>query len=556
MEKKIILKYTLLNAIQHDGKANIQAVLGKLISEDPKVRGKIKKIIPDIKKTVTEVNSLSFDEQKSKIKDLGLRTKRKKVEEERELPPLPNAKKYKKIVMRMAPFPSGPLHIGNARMALLNDEYVKEYKGKLLLVIDDTIGSAAKIPTKEAYKLVKEGLEWLGVKWHKIIYKSDRMGLFYEWSEKLIRMNHAYVCECPKDVLRKNREKGFSCKCRKQKPETNLRKWKKMLNDGYKEGQASVRLKTDMKDPNPAFRDRVLLRISDREHPRVGKKYRVWPMLEFSWAIDDHFLGMTHVLRGKDLIIEDMMEEFIWDILGWKHSEFIHHGMLRFEGLKLSKTQSRMFIEKGIYTGWDDPRTWSLQSFKKRGILPKAIRNFILSFGMSLNDVAVPIDILYSENRKLIDPKANRYFAVRDPVQIKIVNCPKIKKVRVHLHPDFPRRGFREIPVNTEKIFISRQDFKKFKDNEIRLIGLCNVKLDKKAEFTSKEVRQEMKKIQWVSEKNVPIKIIMEDNNIVKCVGEPEIKGLKPNTILQLVRFGFCRIDQTRPKLILYFTHR
>jgi len=556
MKGEILLKHALLNAIEHSGKANVKAVLGKIISEDPKVRNKIKKIIPEIKKTVAEVNLLSLDEQKIKIKELGFDIEKGKVEEEKELPPLPNIKKYKKIVMRIAPFPSGPLHIGNARMALLNDEYVKKYKGKLLLVIDDTIGSETKIPTKEAYKLVKEGLEWLDVKWHKIIYKSDRMKLFYEWAEKLIKMDHAYVCECQKDVLRKNREKGLECKCRKQSPKTNLEKWKKMLKGVYKKGQATVRLKTDMQHPNPAFRDRVLLRITDRKHPRVGKKYHVWPMLEFSWAIDDHFLGITHILRGKDLIMEDMMEKFIWNLLKWEKSEFIHHGMLRFEGLKLSKTQARVLIEKGIYTGWEDPRTWSLQSFKRRGILPEAIRNFILSFGLSLNDVSIPIEILYSENRKLIDPKVNRYFVVINPVQIKIVNAPKIRKVRVNLHPDFPRRGFREIPVNTDKIFISREDFDKFKDTEIRLIGLCNVKLDKIAEFISKEVKPEMQKIQWVSEKNIPIKIIMEGGKIVKCIVEPEIGKLKQNTGLQLIRFGFCRIDQTKPDVLLYFTHK
>lgn len=556
MEEKIILKHTLLNAIQHDGKAEVQAVLGKIISESPKVRNKIKQIIPETKKIVIEVNSLSLDEQKDKIKELGFEIEKKKVEEVKELHPLPNVKKYKKIVMRIAPFPSGPLHIGNARMALLNDEYVKKYKGKLLLVIDDTIGSEAKIPTKEAYTLVKEGLKWLGVKWHKIIYKSDRMKLFYEWTEKLIKMRHAYVCECPKDILRENREMGLECECRKQNPKTNLEKWKKMLEGEYKKGQATVRLKTDMKHPNPAFRDRVLLRISDREHPRVGKKYHVWPMLEFSWAIDDHFLGVTHILRGKDLVMEDMMEEFIWNLLGWKHPEFIHHGMLRLEGLKLSKTQARMLIDKGVYTGWDDPRTWSLQSLKRRGFLPEAIRNFILSFGLSLNDVSVPVEILYSENRKLIDPKVDRYFAVIDPVQIKIVNAPKVKKVRVQLHPDSPRRGFREIPVNTDKIFISKEDFEKFKGKEIRLIGLCNVKLDKRAKFTSREVKMEMQKIQWVSEKNIPIKIVMEDGNIVKCIGEPEIRKLKPNNGLQLIRICFCRVDQTKPEFILYFTHR
>ena len=71
--------------------------------------------------------------------------------------------------------------------------------------------------------------------------------------------------------------------------------WKAMLDGEYEEGGAVLRLKTDMQDPNPAFRDRVLFRVSNREHPRVGTRYHVWPMLEFSWAVDDHLLGVTHV---------------------------------------------------------------------------------------------------------------------------------------------------------------------------------------------------------------------------------------------------------------------
>jgi glutamyl-tRNA synthetase len=169
----------------------------------------------------------------------------------------------------------------------------------------------------------------------------------------------------------------------------------------------------------------------------------------------------------------------------------------------------------------------------------------------------VPVDILYSENRKLIDPKVNRYFAVIDPVQIKIVNPPKVKKVRVHLHPDFPRRGFREIPVNTNKIFISGQDFEKFKGKEIRLIGLCNVKLGKRAKFTSKEVKMEMQKIQWVSEKNVNIESVWNDGSIKKFIGEPQMKDLNINDCIQITRIGFFRVDNIDKKTIkLYFTHK
>ena len=81
-----------------------------------------------------------------------------------------------------------------------------------------------------------------------------------------------------------------------------------MFSGEFGEGRAVLRAKTDMKHKNPAFRDRVLCRISDRRHPRVGTRYKVWPMLEFSWAVDDIELGMTHVIRGKDLYMEDLMK--------------------------------------------------------------------------------------------------------------------------------------------------------------------------------------------------------------------------------------------------------
>jgi glutamyl-tRNA synthetase len=554
MNKKIILKYTLLNAIQHDGKANVQAVLGKILAEKPELKNRIKDVILDIQKIVKDVNSWDKRKQENEMKKLGV-TIEKRVEEIKELPDLPNAK-IGKVVMRLAPFPSGPLHIGNARMVILNDEYVKKYKGQLLLVIDDTMGSEEKFIIPEAYDLIIDGLDWLGVKYHRLIYKSDRLQLFYEAAENLIKKNLAYVCECDAETLRKNRADGIECAHRNHSIEENLRKWQDMLEGKYREGEAVLRLKTDMKHPNPAFRDRVLLRIVEREHPRVKRKYRVWPMLEFSWAIDDISLGITHILRGKDLIMEDMMEEFIWDKLGWKKPEFIHYGLLSIKEAKLSKTEARKAIERKEYSGWDDPRTWSLQSLRRRGIRPEAIRKFILSMGLSLVDITVPAEILYAENRKIIDPECNRYFAVFDPTEIRITHAPKVEKARVPLHPDFKERGYREIPVNTERIFISKEDFEKFNNEKVRLIGLFNIELKKEAKFIGKEIVTKMPKIQWVSEENVPIKIVMDEGKIKNGLAEPEIKNLRVGETIQLQRFGFARVDQIEPEIVLYFAHK
>ncbi|MEM5797079.1 MAG: glutamate--tRNA ligase [Candidatus Aenigmatarchaeota archaeon] len=548
--RDLIYKHALLNAVEHKGKADLQAVIGKVIAENPSLKEKIKDIIQEAQKIIADVNSLSLEDQKTILNKLGVKLEEEKIVQ-LGLPELSNVIPGK-VVMRLAPYPSGPLHIGNARMVILNDEYVKKYKGKLLLVFDDTIGSEEKFVIPEAYKMIIDGLKWLNVKYHKVFYKSDRLKLFYKVAEELINKNALYVCECSPKTLRENRIKGLACKHREQSVKTNLEKWKLMLKGKYKEGKATVRLKTDMQHHNPAFRDRVMLRIVERKHPRVDKRYKVWPMLEFSWAVDDHFLGVTHILRGKDLVIEDMVEDFIWNIMGWNKPEILHYGILNLEGIKLSKTEARKLIEKKIYKGWDDPRTWSLQSLEKRGIQPEAIRNFIISMGLSLADVNVPIEILYAENRKLIDRISNRYFCVLDPVKISVKEA-KVKSTKALLHPDFPSRGYRKIPVNVNKIYIERKDFENFHDKEVGLMNLFSIKLGKNAELTSKDVKYEIQKIHWVSEPNVKIKIIMPDGKELNALSEPAIKNLKKGSIVQFPRIGFAKFDK---KMTFYFAHK
>jgi glutamyl-tRNA synthetase len=554
--KDTILKHALINAVGHSGKARVGAVLGSMIAGDPSFKSKIKELTPQIKKVVDEVNSWELKKQKVKMKKLGLKIEKKV--EKTGLPPLPNAKKGK-LVMRIAPYPSGPLHIGNARMVILNDEYVKMYNGKLLLVFDDTIGSKRKFIIPEAYDLIKDGLKWLGVKTARPIYKSDRLKIFYKYAKQMIEKNLAYVCTCTAGTLRKNRREGMECACRKMKPKDNLKRWEGMLDGEYKEGEAILRLKTDMKHPNPAFRDRVLMRIADRKHPRTGKKYKVWPMLEFSWAIDDHELGVTHVLRGKDLTIEDMMEDYIWEKMGWKKAEFVHYGLLNIKDVKLSKTKSRIAIEEGNYSGWEDPRTWSMQSLRRRGITPEAVRNFIVGLGMSLADIVIPKEILYAENRKVIDAKANRYFALLDPIKLAIRNAPKTKSVKASLHPDFPKRGKRKITVDSSKVYIDRSDFERLYGQDVGLINLYTIKMERKqgkVDFVSKEIRMEDRKVQWVSEPNVKIKVVMPDGSVHKGIAEPGIKKAKVGDTVQLVRLGFCRVDKRGKETVLYFAHK
>lgn len=447
---------------------------------------------------------------------------------------LPELENNKNVVMRLAPFPSGPLHIGNARTFIINDEYVKKYKGKLSLFMDDTIGSAKKPILKDAYGLIEDGLKWLGVRYSKVHYKSDRLQIYYKYAEEIIKKDYAYVCRCPDDILRKNRENMVSCGCRSNSIEKNLDEWKNMFK--LKEGKAVLRIKTDMKHENPAFRDRVLFKISDREHPRTKKRYRIWPLLDFSWAIDDHLLGITHIIRGKELMMETEMENFIWDIFKWKKPIIIHTGLLQLEGIKISKSKSRDEVLKGKYKGWDDPRTWSLQALRRRGINSKAIRDFILSCGVNENEITAPVDVLYGMNKKYIE-KSKRFFFVEDPKKLVIKDAPSLS-VELEMHPDF-KLGKRKLKSGKE--FYVQDEL--VKGQVYRLMHLLNFK-DKK--FISREYDKDLKAkpIHWVNvEDCVNVEVLMDDGSVKKGFAEKTINVLKKKEICQFERNFFVRME-------------
>ncbi|MFA5895488.1 MAG: glutamate--tRNA ligase [Thermoplasmata archaeon] len=550
-------KYALQNAVFHGGKAEAKAVLGKLLAEDPSLRPRAQQVSGEVERVVAEVNRLDAESQRAELAVLApeLLEKPKGESGPKELPPLPDAVDGK-VVCRLAPYPSGPLHIGNARAFVLNDAYVKRYHGRLLLVFDDTIGSEEKPLLPEAFDQVRQGLDWAGVEYHEVLYKSDRIPIHYEWAEKLLETGSAYACMCDAETLRKNREAGKACVHRSQDADETIAIWEAMLAGEYEEGGAVLRLKTDMQDPNPAFRDRVLFRVADREHPRVGTKYHVWPMLEFSWAIDDHLLGVTHVIRGKDLVIEDDMETRLWDILGIeRRPHFVHFGILRFKDLELSKSRYRREIAAGNLTGIDDPRTWSLQSLRRRGIRPAAVRDFVLSFGLSQADVEVAAETLYAENRKLIDKDANRYFFVPEPVTVEVEGLPPVETVKVPLHPDFPGRGARVLPVGP-KLHVAREDFERFRGQEVRLKDFCNVALDHHAKFLSLE-NKDIPKVQWVGHGGVQTKVVMPTGFESHGLAEPTVASLHVDDVVQFERIGFARIDHvSKAEVRAYFAHR
>src|SRR3972149_9130505 len=241
----IILKHALLNAAEHEGKANANAVLGKVIAEIPEIKNKISEIINIIHATVEEVNSLSIEEQQEKIKKLGIKRITRKKEEKYELSELPDAK-IRKVITAFPPEPSKYPHIGHAKAALINYLYAKKYKGKFILRFEDSNPELAK---KEYYDEIISGLKWLAIKWDKLDYLTNHLPEYYKSVEILLKKDSAYVCSCKQETIKKKRAAGETCEHRKQRAKEKLQLWKKMFKK-FKSGQATVRMNINMQHPN------------------------------------------------------------------------------------------------------------------------------------------------------------------------------------------------------------------------------------------------------------------------------------------------------------------
>lgn len=340
-----------------------------------------------------------------------------------------------------------------------------------------------------------------------------------------------------------------------------------MLEGRYKPGEAVVRIKTDLTHPNPAVRDWPALRIDLKPHPRKGSKYRVWPLYNFAAAIDDHELGITHILRGKEHEINTIRQRYLYAHLGWQYPEVIHYGRLKIEGGVLSKSKIRNGVEKGIYIGWDDPRLGTLKALRRRGFLPESIRQMIIDVGVKPVEATISWDNLCAINRKLLDPLANRFFFVEEPVKLTIKNAPIGFSVEIPYHPSFPDRGIRRFSIPSAEItfLVSSKDKGLLRPgSRLRLMHLFNVQVNESlsedeyvGSFISFDVeeakRLSLPIIHWVYEReSVKAQILMpaEDKMILHGFCEKSCIELKPNSLVQFVRFGFCRIEEVSESLI------
>lgn len=548
--EEVVRKHVLKNA--HDyGKADAGAVVGKVIAESPDAKKDMKATMALINKTIGEVSTFSkgeIEEQMNKY------TYVEKKEEKKELE-LPNAV-MEKVVTRFPPEPSGYPHIGHAKAAWLDYEGAAVYRGKMVLRFDDT---NPEKESEEYVKAIKNGLAWLGVKWDNESYTSDSMQEIYDYLERLVHAEKAYVCTCSQEKISTGRTEGKSCECRDLPKKAKLERWKEMLEGKYKQGEAIVRYIGDLESQNTVMRDPTLARIITARHFRQKDKYKIWPSYDLAVAVMDHLEGITHPMRSKEYELRNELYYALFSDLGFEKPELVEFSRLAIKNAPISKRLITPLVKEGKVSGWDDPRLPTLEGLKRRGILPDAIKNFVLSLGLSKSESEPGWELLLSENRKLLEPVSKHYFFVRGAAALNVKGLEKKAKLKLHPKEDM---GAREFKVS-EKVYISWDDAEDLKKGEVfRLKDLCNVKLTEKEgkEFEGELVEDSAvpKKIQWVADSNkilckvlVPYDLLNENGEYdpesleeAKGYCEKDCEKLKEGDIIQFERFGFCRLDK------------
>ena len=548
--QQMIWHLALQNAFEYEGKGAVGSVIGRIMSTRQDLRQFGGQISPLVAQSVQKANKLAQDEGLAYIETIladeapHLLEGRKKQEKREGLPDLKNVDGIKPV-FRFAPNPNGPLSFGHARGVVINGTYSKEHDGTFILRFDDT-DTTVKPPSLSAYDFIPKEVEWLlGRPADRIVIASDRIPEYYQHAEKMLNEGFGYVCKCSAEAFRAFRESKSNCPCRDKSVEENMRDWNKMLDGTYKPGDAVVRVKTDMTLKNPALRDWPALRMQDtiqNPHPRptIASTYKVWPLLDFQSAVEDHLQGVTHIIRGKDLMDSTRKQTLLYEHFGWTYPETIYWGRVKVhEWGGFSTSKMRASIENGEYEGWDDPRLPTIQGLQARGIQANALRNFWIELGVTQKDISVPLATLFSHNTKMIDDDAPRLSFVRNPSAIDL-DGEIPESVKLPLHPNHPNKGVRTISLNSPTVYIESDDA----DGLYRLKEFADIEAN--GILGSIERSDKRPIIHWVSQstsKEATL-IIPDQEEMQHISGRVESNDHPIGTIVQLERIGYAIITK------------
>ena len=486
-----------------------------------------------------------------------------------------------KVVTRFPPEPSGYLHIGHAKAALMNEYFARRYKGKLIMRFDDTNPSKEK---DEFVENILDDIKTLGIEYDQLTYTSDYFDELLEMGETMIRKGNMYVDNTPVDRMREERLAKIESASRNNSVEENLRLWKEMVN-ATEEGQTcAARMKMDMKSLNGCLRDPVSFRCNLEPHHRTGTKYKCYPTYDFACPYVDAIEGVTHALRSAEY--NDRNPQFHWmaKLQGVRDVHIWEYSRLNLVYTVLSKRKLQWFVNEGIVEGWTDPRFPTVQGIIRRGLTVQALRDFIKFQGASRNQNLMEWDKIWASNKKLIDPVCPRHAAVvtEDKVMISLENGPASPELlSVPKHKKNADVGMKAL-LRTARIWVDQEDAAAMTEGEeVTLMDWGNaiiVSIDRAENGKVTAIRAKLHlegdvkktklKLTWLADTEDNVTLMLcefgyiitkpkpeENDEIIDIVnkdsrkdtfaiGDMNMRSLCEGDIVQIERKGYFRVDQ------------
>lgn len=361
-----------------------------------------------------------------------------------------------KVVCRFPPEPNGFLHVGHSKAMFLDFGYAKKMGGDCILRFDDTNPTVEKNVYIDA---IKEMVKWMGHEPSKITFSSDYFEELYELAVKLIRRGKAFVCHQTGDEISDNRKDGIESPYRNRSVEENLKLFADMRKGKYGEGEATLRMKIDMKHANLVMRDPVAYRVLHTPHPHVGDKWCIYPSYDYTHCIVDSLEWVTHSLCTLEFEIRrdsyywllealDLYRPFVWE-----------SARLNLEYTVMSKRKLKQLVEQKYVRGWDDPRMPTLVGMRRRGYTATALNRFCSAIGVSRANNVIGMHVLEHWVRSELDATARRILAVLRPLKVTIRNFKQEEELAVPNHPKNSALGSRSVNL-TKTVYIEESDFR------------------------------------------------------------------------------------------------
>jgi len=229
----------------------------------------------------------------------------------------------------------------------------------------------------------------------------------------------------------------------------------------FPDGSRTLRTKIDMASPNFNLRDPVMYRILHAEHHRTGNQWCIYPMYDYTHGESDSIEGITHSICTLEF--EDHRPLYDWYVenLGIHHPRQIEFDRLNLTNTMLSKRKLLTLVQKGLVSGWTDPRMPTLSGMRRRGYSPEAIRTFCANIGVSKTNGINEFSLLEYYLREDLNQRAARVMAVLDPIKVIIDNYPdgQTEELEAVNHPDNAEMGQRTVPFS-KVLYIERDDFR------------------------------------------------------------------------------------------------